>query len=197
MQFFNFTKVYKYVAGMAGLKYLSYDKRMQEINGTSYNTILRIDDIILRIKHSNFSLDDKLSAIKSKLEEIHQLSSESPLFFSQFISSLFINLFDNYVTQNFTDNKLIQYGTMAGISLICGLYNLRLIIPTFIESCILKAISDDYESKADNDIQTEVQLEGLSLSTPSDDYESKADNDIQTEVQLEGLSLSTPELLNG
>ncbi len=160
MKLFNFTKTFKYVAGMSGLAYLSNslskERQMAIIKEQASSIRKDLDDLDLQYlnNHPKWGV---LLRIKEDLTTIDEQSTESSLS----VHSLFINLFDNYITQNITDNKLIQYGVIAGISL---LFHDR--ESTFIQSCILKAISDDCENKADNDNCVEVQPEDLSLSTP-------------------------------
>jgi hypothetical protein len=176
MSIFNFTKVLKYTAGMAGLYFLEKSSRAETRN--NINTHLGIQIGILKVKQNTTyqaALLDTFNMIDLIMKNITTLADLRHQY-KQVLGSLGANLFDNYVTQNeyvdctiskyitqsYISNKWVQYAAMIVPSAILWYAFGTKFEKVFIESCILKAISDDYEDKVD----VEVQPEDLNVSIP-------------------------------
>ena len=84
-------------------------------------------------------------------------------------TGLVLNVFDNYVTQNITDNKYIQYGVIFLTSGIASNFSEDLMFPKiFTASCLLKMITDDYNTH-----------ESSPLSEQTEELESQCSTEIE------------------
>ena len=81
-------------------------------------------------------------------------------------AGLVLNVFDNYITQNITDNKYIQYGVILLTSGIASNSSKNFTFPKiFAASCLLKMVTDDYDTHENSPLSEQTKELDVQSST--------------------------------